>query len=62
MKKVLYICILAIVVSAFGTNFKPMTLDALTFNAATIVNTTINPQRLRLIFNDWTLDKDLQKS
>ena len=50
MKKILYLCILTIVISAFGINFQPATLK---FNAAELVNTTINAQpALRLIFKD----------
>ncbi len=53
MKKILCLCILAIVISTLSIEIRPITLEPLTLNAAALVNNTINPQHtMKLVFND----------
>ncbi len=53
MKKTLYLCILVILIGTIGINSKPITLAPLAFNAAALVESTLNTQpAARLIFND----------
>lgn len=58
MKKIFYLCILAIILSAFGPspNTTLPSLDALkplTFDAAALLNNTINPElTYKLVFDD----------